>query len=72
MRDVLAGSGANGTQAVASGQIPVPTAQTSASASVPGLTIATYYDVYLVGEDTNTKPNIMTQVTFLGRPQPVT
>lgn len=48
---------------VATGLIELPSAYTDGTGSVTGVDIASAYSVYFVGEDNNTTPNVMVNVS---------
>ena len=48
---------------VASGLIELPSAYTDGTGTVTGVDIASAYSVYFVGEDNNTTPNVMVNVS---------
>ncbi|KAL0035306.1 hypothetical protein WJX77_000193 [Trebouxia sp. C0004] len=50
---------------VAAGLIELPAAYTDGTGSISGVDIASAYSIYFVGEDNNTIPNIMVNVTEL-------
>jgi hypothetical protein len=61
--EVKAGTAASGATAADNGSISVSAASTSATAAVSGLSAGTAYDVYVVGQDNESTPNVMSSAS---------
>ena len=61
--EVKAGTAASGAAAADNGSISVSAASTDATAAVSGLSAGTAYDVYVVGQDNESTPNVMSSAS---------